>query len=301
MPRSPSKTESEPNRSVNHDVPDGNVAVKPRRLQAGRAPPTPAFPLMLRRVILLLALPVAAAALLRSSFARRYPRVCATEGVAEPPLAATTVRLLERHEIDEVATLQLDAFMPMPEPPALLPMFASLFVANQERLRAGLRMRLIDEIERRMLRGSSYLVVEAPTGAASRGPVGRLAADGTYSEGSGAAPLIGTLEISIHEIELPTHGLCGGVYLSHVVVDEMHRRQGVARQLLAAAEKQVALQGISDIYLHVEAVNLGAIALYENCGYERKPDASPFVGFTRALQLEHRDPVLMHRELRATV
>ena len=45
------------------------------------------------------------------------------------------------------------------------------------------------------------------------------------------------------------------------------RRRGVARALLAAAVRSAADDGVCELYVHVEAANGGARALYEGMGF----------------------------------
>jgi RimJ/RimL family protein N-acetyltransferase len=49
-----------------------------------------------------------------------------------------------------------------------------------------------------------------------------------------------------------------------------HRRRGVGRALLQAAEDWARGAGIRKLELHVFPYNEAAIALYESCGYERE-------------------------------
>ena len=49
-----------------------------------------------------------------------------------------------------------------------------------------------------------------------------------------------------------------------------HRRRGVGRALLEAAEQWARGAGIRKLELHVFPYNEAAIALYESCGYERE-------------------------------
>ena len=58
-----------------------------------------------------------------------------------------------------------------------------------------------------------------------------------------------------------------GALVYQLEVDEEHRRRGVARMLLEAAEEEVRRHGVSSIGLNVFADNPGAFALYESVGY----------------------------------
>ncbi len=49
-----------------------------------------------------------------------------------------------------------------------------------------------------------------------------------------------------------------------------HRRRGVGRALLLAAEEWARSAGVGKLELHVFPHNEAAIRLYESCGYERE-------------------------------
>ena len=55
-----------------------------------------------------------------------------------------------------------------------------------------------------------------------------------------------------------------------LMVAASHRRRGIGRALLAAAEKWARGSGVSKLELHVFPHNEAAIALYEGFGYERE-------------------------------
>ncbi len=44
----------------------------------------------------------------------------------------------------------------------------------------------------------------------------------------------------------------------------------------------------------------GARALYEQCGFVRQPETAPYLTFTRALNVQHRDVLLYHKPIDAT-
>ena len=54
------------------------------------------------------------------------------------------------------------------------------------------------------------------------------------------------------------------------MVAATHRRRGIGRALLAAAEEWARGAGVSKLELHVFPHNEAAIALYEGFGYERE-------------------------------
>jgi RimJ/RimL family protein N-acetyltransferase len=55
-----------------------------------------------------------------------------------------------------------------------------------------------------------------------------------------------------------------------LMVAASHRRRGIGRALLAAAEEWARRAGVSKLELHVFPHNEAAIALYEGFGYERE-------------------------------
>jgi RimJ/RimL family protein N-acetyltransferase len=55
-----------------------------------------------------------------------------------------------------------------------------------------------------------------------------------------------------------------------LMVARSHRRRGVGRALLAAAEEWARSAGVTKLELHVFPHNTGAIALYEHAGYEHE-------------------------------
>ena len=208
-----------------------------------------------------------------------------------PPIDGVKLRVVEPHELRRVAQLQLDIFAPPPEAPPLLPMLAGLFESNQRSTRAGMLKRLTEELEARVNRGSEILVAlqddgDGDAAAAVAEDSGAVDASGNYVEPG--PPLLGTVDLSIQELQLPTHAVAGGLYLSHMAVAETARRRGIGKALLVAARECAIRRGEECIYLHVEPENSGAVALYEACGYKRQADVPPYASFTRALNLQER-------------
>lgn len=56
-------------------------------------------------------------------------------------------------------------------------------------------------------------------------------------------------------------------YLSNMAVDPKFRRSGVAKALLEACDRAVALTGLQDVHLHVRKSDSGAQELYTRRGY----------------------------------
>ena len=63
--------------------------------------------------------------------------------------------------------------------------------------------------------------------------------------------------------ELPRHFLVRNLWVS-----EARRRQGIARQLMAASESLATERGITYLFLEVNAENTPALRLYEDLGFE---------------------------------
>lgn len=61
----------------------------------------------------------------------------------------------------------------------------------------------------------------------------------------------------------------GEAELLRLAVDPARRRQGIAREILAAGAKRLAAAGCSTCFLEVRADNRAAIALYERAGFHR--------------------------------
>lgn len=55
--------------------------------------------------------------------------------------------------------------------------------------------------------------------------------------------------------------------LWHLYVDPSHRKQGIARQLLAAVEAHAQNKGATHVWLETSNVNVPGIAAYERLGY----------------------------------
>lgn len=62
------------------------------------------------------------------------------------------------------------------------------------------------------------------------------------------------------------------LYLNELMVDEAHRRQGIARELVAALCKEAHVLGCFRIKWGVSSANKNAIAFYEGIGALREKD-----------------------------
>jgi ribosomal protein S18 acetylase RimI-like enzyme len=191
-------------------------------------------------------------------------------------LPNTQIRVATEDELPEVAALQLEVFAPQTSQPALLPFLAEMYLTNQAEVRRGMQARLSGELRQRLARGSTIFVA---------------------SLGEHAREIIGGVELSSYEMELPTHGLGEGLYVSTLCVDPEYRKRGIGRALMEAVEAEAAGRGVIGIYLHVESCNEAALGLYERAGYTRQAKTPRFETFTRALNLKHREPLLMFKPL----
>ena len=88
------------------------------------------------------------------------------------PRLSDTVSLREAcsDELDGVARLQLDVFLPSTPTPTFVPMLSEMMAGNQRAVRAGMRRQLCSDIAVRVSKGSDILVAAVPAdGAARRG------------------------------------------------------------------------------------------------------------------------------------
>jgi len=65
-------------------------------------------------------------------------------------------------------------------------------------------------------------------------------------------------------------------YITTLDVHPDTRRQGIARLLLAEAERRAARSGASSMHLHVHTGNLAAVRFYESAGYEQAMHTEDF-------------------------
>ena len=192
--------------------------------------------------------------------------------VAPTIAMAWVIRVAAPHELARVAELQFDTFAPPPESPALLPLLASFYERSQASVRGNMLRKLMDELNSRIDTGSDvFVAAEADDDAL---PSGGVDESGRYVEKG--APLLGTVDLSQQEMQLPTHGIAEGLYMSCMAVAPAARRRGIARALLAASEARALERGESMLWLHVEAGNHAAISLYEREGFLRQPDTPLF-------------------------
>jgi ribosomal protein S18 acetylase RimI-like enzyme len=184
-------------------------------------------------------------------------------------------RLATADDLPVIAALQLEAFDPAPSEQAAPSFLGSLFGSGGRSTRADRARRITAELEERVAKGSDLLVT------------GR----------EGEPRLLGAVDLSEQEMLLPTHGLCEGLYLSGMAVDSAERRRGIGKLLLQAAGERAVSQGAEGIYLHVERSNAAAIALYKGCGYVKLALTPQLAGFTSALNLAHKEPLLLFKRL----
>ena len=63
-------------------------------------------------------------------------------------------------------------------------------------------------------------------------------------------------------------------WIHHLAVRRSHRRQGIARALMAAAEEGLAKLGCPKVNLQVRATNSGVVSFYRTLGYSVEERAS---------------------------
>lgn len=112
--------------------------------------------------------------------------------------------------------------------------------------------------------------------------------------------VVGTCDLN-QGINLPAEDLIGRLpeegdrrrlraYISNVATWAGARRQGVARRLMAEAAAEAAAAGVQHLYVHVEACNQAAAALYFSQGFDMESEESE--GFARAQNRNRR--LLLH-------
>lgn len=202
----------------------------------------------------------------------------AASSTVSSPLGTIRVRPAAFHELDDVAVLQLDTFSPEPDAPPLLPMLQTLYEANQRAARAGMRSRLAKDLETRALKGSDILVAvqDELDDDGKEASCGEVDEAGQYVERG--APLLGTVDLSTQEIQLPTHALASGLYLSHMAVASFARRlvrRGSHLMTLAVARSSLASL---DPFLTAMPLTIGSLpvgtASRARCSTRRQPAAS---------------------------
>ena len=77
----------------------------------------------------------------------------------------------------------------------------------------------------------------------------------------------------------------------NVCVSPLARRQGVAKQLVAAAFQDARLAGVQHLYVHVERENEAAHRLYLDCSFSLEQEES--ANAARSLNRPRR--LLLHR------
>eukprot|EP00871_Galdieria_phlegrea_P002258 jgi/Galph1/3032/GphlegSOOS_G1693.1 len=91
--------------------------------------------------------------------------------------------------------------------------------------------------------------------------------------------VIGTCDVSIHDAESglrvrnSTHKRV--VYVSSMAVLPQYRRKGVAKRLLNGVLDIAKLEGINEVFLHVDGTNTPAVNLYYSFGFQKYPQPIP--------------------------
>jgi GNAT superfamily N-acetyltransferase len=114
-----------------------------------------------------------------------------------------------------------------------------------------------------------------------------------HRDAGGVSSLAGTIEIAFYSTYPLQIRYSYYPYLSNLAVHIEHRRQGIARKLLAACEEIVKERGFQDLYLHVLEENYQARQLYVKAGYRVKY-ADPY-WFCLLFQRPRR--LLLHKRL----
>ncbi|KAL3152092.1 hypothetical protein ABBQ32_001198 [Trebouxia sp. C0010 RCD-2024] len=120
-----------------------------------------------------------------------------------------------------------------------------------------------------------------------------------------AAPerVVGTLDLNIG-LKLPSEELMGQqpspcqqldrAYMSNVCTAKAAQRQGVATQLVQAAEAEAARQGVKFLYVHVAQDNTAAVKLYStHCSFQQEQQESE--PYARALSRPSR--LLLYKQI----
>jgi ribosomal protein S18 acetylase RimI-like enzyme len=95
-----------------------------------------------------------------------------------------------------------------------------------------------------------------------------LVATTSHTDSAQAIAIIGTAEVSQRPCETWQLFPHKRAYLSNLAVSPVHRREGVAQQLLTTCESIALNWGFHRVYLHVMADNEAAQALYVQAGYQ---------------------------------
>ena len=103
--------------------------------------------------------------------------------------------------------------------------------------------------------------------------------------------LLGSAECSHHEFLSTRLGSMRPngslLYITEVAVHPSARRRGIGEMLLQSVERLATEQQIETIFLHVDVVNHGALALYKKCGYQLTNSDDPILQeFTQSLNLQ---------------
>lgn len=69
-----------------------------------------------------------------------------------------------------------------------------------------------------------------------------------------------------------------GAFIDDVFVDELYRKQGIARQLMTDTLRWAQTRSVETIHLSVARANPAAIALYKHLGFKQQP--SEYLDFT---------------------
>ena len=119
--------------------------------------------------------------------------------------------------------------------------------------------------------------------------------------GRGRGRLVGMVDLSPAELLLPSHSLPpDGRYVCALSVVPSHRRRGLGRRLMEAAERHAgATEGVTQLWLHVETAAAGTRSLYGQLGYEEMSAGDRrYAQFSDALNLGPNSGAVPNRLLR---
>ena len=87
--------------------------------------------------------------------------------------------------------------------------------------------------------------------------------------------LVGTVEVAIRSLSLPSLRLPQKAYISNLAVQERYRQKGIGQMLLNRCETIAQSWEQPEIFLHVRRDNAIALGLYQKLGYKNTPQRSP--------------------------
>ncbi len=93
-------------------------------------------------------------------------------------------------------------------------------------------------------------------------------------------------------IEHAMDGQAQAAYIQTIEVSATEQRKGIGRELLSRIEKSAQMAGASEVWLHVDEQNSGAIALYCAHGYEKQGRQAHYYARNRAAEIYRKSLVV---------